>query len=54
MKSANNISVSDLRAEAQRLLRTNEMPTLDHLLTVVAEVRTKYTPAIKKARERKS
>ena len=54
MKIEKKIAVNDLRAEAQRLIRTNEMPTLDHLLTVIAEVRTKYTPAIKKERERKS
>lgn len=54
MKSERTIRVSDLRRDANRLVATDKMPTFDQLLTVVTDVRTKYTPAIKKAQERKS
>ena len=54
MKIEKKITVIDLRRQAEELLRTNRMPSLDRLLSVVAEVRVKYTPAIKKAQGRKS
>ena len=47
------IRVSDLRAEAQRLIATGKMPTLDQLLSVVADVRMKYAVEIKKAQRSK-
>jgi hypothetical protein len=42
--------VSDLRAEARRLITAGEMPSLAELLSVVAEVRAKYRPQILAAR----
>jgi cytochrome c-type biogenesis protein CcmE len=41
---------SDLRAEAQRLIRTGQMPTLDQFLEAVAKAREKYRPQIIAAR----
>jgi hypothetical protein len=38
--------VSDLRAEAQRLITAGEMPSLDEVLSVVSEIRAKYRPLI--------
>ena len=41
---------SDLRAEAQRLISTGRMPSLEALLGAVADVRQKYQPLIVQAR----
>jgi hypothetical protein len=45
-----NITPSDIRAEAQRLLAAGKMPPLEQLLEHVAEAREKYKPQIKEAR----
>ena len=42
----NKIKPSELEAEAQRLIREGKMPTLEELLTVIAEVRKEYAPLI--------
>jgi hypothetical protein len=42
--------MSDLRAEAQRLIAAGEMPSLAEVLSVVSEVRAKYRPLILAAR----
>lgn len=44
------IKPSDLRTEAQRLLKTGDMPDLDTLLKVVADARQKYSPFLKVVR----
>ena len=44
------IKPSDLRAEAQRLISTGRMPSLEALLGAVADARQKYQPLIVKAR----
>jgi hypothetical protein len=36
------ITPSDLRAEAQRLIQTGEMPKLEDVLKAISEVREKY------------
>jgi len=43
---------SDMRAEAQRLIRTDQMPSLDELLKAVAKTRRKYHNQIIAARKR--
>jgi hypothetical protein len=40
------IKPSDLDREAERLMREGKMPTLEELLTVIAEVRKEYAPLI--------
>jgi len=42
--------VSDLRAEAQRLIAAGEMPTLAEVLEAVTEARKKYADQIRAAR----
>jgi vacuolar-type H+-ATPase subunit H len=42
--------VSELRAEAERLIATGEMPTLAQVLEAVAEARKKYADQIRAAR----
>ena len=42
---------SDLRAEAQRLIRTDQMPSLDELLKAIAKTRRKYRNQIIAARK---
>jgi hypothetical protein len=44
------IKPSDLRREAQRLIETGHMPSLEDLLTAIASARAKYVPQIKAAR----
>jgi hypothetical protein len=44
------IQMSDLRAEAQRLIAAGEMPTLAQVLEMVAEARKKYADQIRAAR----
>jgi hypothetical protein len=44
------LSSADLQAEAERLIAAGEMPTLEELLSAVAEVRAKYRPQILAAR----
>jgi hypothetical protein len=39
------ITQSELRRRAQRLLDVGEMPSLEELLTVIAESRKKYSSA---------
>ena len=43
--------VSDLRAEAERLILSGEMPTLQQVLEAVAEARQKYADQIRAARK---
>jgi vacuolar-type H+-ATPase subunit H len=43
--------VSDLRAEAQRLIETGQMPTLAQVLEAVAEARQEYADQIRAARK---
>jgi len=45
------IKPSELEAEAHRLIREGQMPTLDELLTAIAELREKYAPLIVAARK---
>jgi hypothetical protein len=45
-------TASDLHAEAQRLIRDGQMPSLDELLQAVAKTRAKYRPQIIAARKR--
>jgi hypothetical protein len=45
------VTPSNLRAEAQRLIVVGEMPSLAELLSVVAEVRRKYAEQIRAARK---
>jgi len=42
-----------LKAEADRLIRENKMPTYEQLRKAVAEVRAKYRPVIKAVREKR-
>ena len=44
------IKPSDLEAEAQRLIDSGQMPSLEALLTVIAEMREKYRNQILSAR----
>lgn len=44
-------TLSDLRAEAERLICTGKMPSLDELLNAVAETRRKYNNQIIAARK---
>ncbi len=44
------IQMSDLRAEAQRLIAAGEMPTLAEVLEAVTEARKKYADQIRAAR----
>ncbi len=44
---------SDLRAEAERLMRNGTMPSLDRLLDAVAETRVAFKPKIRVARKLK-
>jgi hypothetical protein len=44
------IAEEDLRREAQKLLATGKMPTLEELCRVVLESRMKYTLKIRRAR----
>jgi hypothetical protein len=45
------ITVSDLRKQAEEMLKNGTMPSLDTVLQAVAETREKYLPKILKARE---
>ena len=45
------IKPSDLRAEAQRLIDSGQMPSLDRLLATIAETREQYKDRILAARE---
>ena len=53
MNDENNatIKVSDLRAEAQRLIETGQMPKFEQVLEAVAEARKKYADQIRAARK---
>jgi len=42
--NTSKIEPSELEREAQRPIREGKMPTLEDLLTVIAEVREKYAP----------
>jgi vacuolar-type H+-ATPase subunit H len=46
------ITPSDLRREAQAMIRDGSMPSLETLLQAVAEAREKYTQQIKASRKR--
>jgi hypothetical protein len=48
---AKKIKSSDLRKQADELIRSGKMPSLDTVLQAVAETREKYQPKILKARE---
>jgi len=45
------IKPSELEAEAQRLIDAGQMPSLERVLSVIAEVREKYAPLILAARK---
>jgi hypothetical protein len=45
------IKASDLKREAERLIRAGEMPTLDELLDAVEAVRERYRAQILRARK---
>lgn len=45
------ITVSELRAQAQELLRTGKMPTPEQLAKVLGEARADYVPKLKKLRK---
>jgi hypothetical protein len=45
------VKPTELEAEAQRLIREGKMPSLERLLTVVAQVREEYRPLIIAARK---
>lgn len=45
------IKPSDLRREAQAMLRENTMPSLEAVLEAVADVREKYSEQIKASRK---
>jgi hypothetical protein len=49
----NKIKPSDLDREAQRLIDSGQMPTLERLLNAVAQVREKYRDKILTARHPK-
>jgi hypothetical protein len=54
MASEPKLKTSDvrrLRREAERLIESGEMPTLEDLLSAVAEVRATYRPQILAARK---
>jgi hypothetical protein len=44
-------TISDLKAEAERLHAAGKMPSLEDVLSAVSEAREKYAPKIIKARE---
>lgn len=44
------LTFADLQAEAERLIESGEMPSLEDLLSAVAEAREKYRPKILAAR----
>jgi hypothetical protein len=46
MKAEKKIKPSDLRAQAQQLIDSGRMPSLDELLKAVFETRRKYLPQI--------
>lgn len=46
------ITPSDLRKQAQQLIDSGRMPSLDELLKAVSETRRKYVPQILAARKR--
>jgi len=51
MGKQTKISPSDLRKQAQDLIRTGKMPSLDELLKAVAETRKGYAEIILEARK---
>jgi hypothetical protein len=51
LKDPRPATPSDLRAEAQRLIRTDQMPSLDELLKAIAKTRRKYRDQIIAARK---
>jgi hypothetical protein len=52
MKATKTITPSDLRAEAEQLIDSGRMPSLDELLKAVFDTRRKYVPRILAARDR--
>jgi hypothetical protein len=50
MSPVKKITPSDLRAQAQQLVNSGRMPSLDELLKAVFEARRKYVPQILAAR----
>ncbi len=51
MEMKKTITPSELEAETQRLIREGKMPSLERLLTVMAQVREEYRPLIIAARK---
>ena len=51
MKTQAKVTVSQLRAEAVRLISENKMPDLPTLLKTISSVRAKYQPLILAARK---
>lgn len=45
------ITASELRAQAQELLRTGKMPNAELLAKVLGETRAEYVPKLKKLRK---
>jgi hypothetical protein len=45
------ITPSDLRKQADELIASGNMPSLDEVMKAVAETREKFVPLILKARE---
>ncbi len=50
MTAKKKITPTDFRAQAQQLIDSGRMPSLDELLKVVVETRRKYRPMILAAR----
>jgi hypothetical protein len=50
MKANKKITPSDLRAQAQQLIDSGRMPSLDEVLKALSETRRKYRPLILAAR----
>jgi hypothetical protein len=49
-KKSEQIAPSDLRQQAEELIRAGMMPSLEEVLKAVAEVREKYVPQINASR----
>jgi hypothetical protein len=54
MATTKKITPSDLRAQAEQLIASGRMPSLDEILKAVAETRSKYRPMILAARKGKA
>ena len=50
MKQQTKITPSDLQRQADELIRTGKMPTLEALVATISETRAEYLPLIAAAR----